>query len=291
MIRAILHRTLRLTALLVLAAGCATPVANVQSSDRVLTGDILWSDQVHVRGDVELVEGGRLTILPGTEVLFHPAGEDDRFTEHPNFPGSELIVRGRLIAEGTPERPIVFRHVDPTAPPGSWGGINIVESFDTSFAYVHIRQADSAIHSQDSRVYIEQSLFEENLVAIRFHTSQILIENNLIRNNGSGVRFHFGQPVICKNDIVNNGKGIFITSHPRNYLIENNTIVNNARNVVLGEEVPEDVVMPRNFWGSGDEEAIGETFFDGRIESYLGRVRISPLRIVPDPDSGISWNR
>ena len=252
---------------------------------------LTWSGRVEIHGDTVLLEGSTLTILPGAEVVFYPAGEHDRFTDHPNFPGSELIIYGKIIAEGTAEQPIVFRYVDESAPAGSWGAINIVESFDSSFEYVRFTQADSAIHSQDSRVYIEQSLFENNLVAIRFHTSQILIENNLIRNNGSGIRFHFGQPVICKNDIIGNERGFFITSHPRNYLIENNTIVNNERSVVVGEEVPDDVIMPRNFWGSGNEVVIRAGFYDGQIDSYLGKILVDPIRTEPDPDSGINWNR
>lgn len=274
-----------------LASGCSLSASVRHLQGGVLTGNITWSGRVHIRGDVELAENARLTIRPGTEVVFHPAGDADSLTEHPNFIGSELIVRGRLIAEGTAEKPISFRHIDPAAPPGSWGGINIVESPDASFAYVSFRQADSAVHSQDSRVYIEQSLFEDNLVAIRFHSSQILIENNLIRNNGSGIRFHFGQPVICKNELIGNGKGIFVTSHPNNYLIENNTIMANTRNVVLGEEVPEDVVMLRNYWGTDAVAEIRRSFFDGQIESYLGTVRILPLRQQPDPESGISWSK
>ena len=267
--------------------GCST--TRIVRSD--LSGAHVWSGQVQIHGDIVLNEESQLRILPGTEVLFYPAKDNDFFTEHPHFPGSELIVRGRIIAEGLADKPIIFRYFNPSAPAGSWGGINIMESFDSSFEYTHFQQADSAIHSQDSRLYIEQSIFENNKVAIRFHTSQILIENNLVRNNGTGIRFHFGQPVICKNDIVNNGKGVFITSHPRNYLIENNTIMANDRNVVLGEEVPEDVHLPRNFWGSVDQESISSSFFDGQLEPYLGNVLTKPLRSEPDPSSGVNWNQ
>ncbi len=272
-------------------SGCAMSRHAQRHVSGDLSGAIVWSGIVNIHGDVVLAEGSQLTILPGTEVVFHPAKDNDRFSEHPYFLGSELIVLGKVIAEGEAQNPIVFRYVDESAPPGSWGGVNIVESFDSSFAYTIFRQADSAVHSQDSRVYIEQSLFESNLVAIRFHTSQILIENNLIRNNGTGIRFHFGQPVICKNDITGNGKGFFITSHPRNYLIENNSILANERNVVLGEEVPEDVSMFRNYWGTVDADVIQSGFFDGQFESYLGKVKFSPLRTEADPASGINWNR
>jgi len=269
------------------AVGCLDRRPSGQS----LSGDLQWSGRVDIKGDLVIEKGSRLEIAPGTEIVFYPPGENDLYVDHPHFTGSELIVRGTIIAEGTAEQPIIFRSPDPTAPPGSWGGINLVGTNDSSFAYAIFRQADSAIHSQESRVYIEQSIFEENLVAIRFHSSEILIENNLIRNNDTGIRFHFGQPVICKNNIVGNRKGFFVTSHPRNYLIENNTIMENERNVFLGENVPDDFNMPRNYWGATEPVQIRATFFDQQVESYLGQVRILPIRSTPDPASGPQWNR
>ena len=79
------------------------------------------------------------------------------------------------------------------------------------------------MHSRDSQVYIEQSLFENNLVGIRFHDSSILIEHNLLRHNQAAIRFHFGDPVICENEFLGNAVNLFITSHPRDYRIENNS--------------------------------------------------------------------
>jgi len=256
-----------------------------------LSGDVTWSGVVHVRGDVIVDASSRLLIEPGTEVVFHPPGEAAQNDNHPRFPGSELIVQGEIIAEGNAAKPIVFRYADPAAPAGSWGGINLESSRHASFSYCYFFQADSAIHSQESTVGVSQSIFRNNLVAIRFHSSRIVIENNVISGNGSGVRFHFGQPVIRNNRIVGNNKGFFITSHPSDYLIVDNTIADNDWNVVLGEEVPEDVVMTGNYWGETDPEVIQEFFFDGQVESYIGRVLVEPFLTDPPAKSGTSWNR
>jgi hypothetical protein len=285
---AIIYRKILLLLLLAtIAGGCTSSI----KKPTVLNRDTVWSGEVTVQGDLILEKGSRLTVLPGTDVVFYPAGNKDHLVDHPHFAGSELIVRGSIIAEGTAEQPITFRYIDPDAPAGSWGGVNLMASVESSFEYVLFQQADSAIHSQESRVYIEQSIFENNLVAVRFHSSEILIENNLIRNNDTGIRFHFGKPVICKNDIIDNKKGFFITSHPYDYLIENNTILKNERNVVLGEEVPENVLMARNYWGTTDDNAIRLTFFDKQIEPYLGIVQYEPLRSAPDSTSGVKWSR
>jgi len=255
----------------------------------MLSGDMHWRGRVVIDGDLVLAEGSRLVIEPGTEVIFLTPGPGlDQWTDHPNFPGSELIVRGELVALGTPAAPILFRFLDSAAPAGSWGGVNFEPGSRAFFAYCRFTQADSAVHSQEATVSVSESLFENNLVGIRFHSSAMRIENNLLRGNGTAIRFHFGAPMILGNDIRDNQRAFFITSFPRDYRIEGNSIVGSRDYAVaLGEEVPEDVMMPRNYWGGDGTEA---AFYDGRLSDYLGRVRIEP-RLEAPPKVGISWNR
>lgn len=275
--------------ILFLVAGCTGKPLPLRGE---LAGDLSWEGVVHLQGDVILPAGSRLTIAPGTTILFlPPIPGEDQLTEHPNFPGSELIVRGTLVAEGNPSAPITFRFVDPEASPGSWGGINLVGSPHASFRFCRFTQADSALHSQESNVSVNESLFEENRVAVRFHSSNFRIENNLFCRNGTAIRFHYGAPLIRKNDIRDNDKGFFITSSPRNYRIEeNNILANRTYNVVLGEDVPEDVLMPLNYWGSLDPSVIENSFFDRHRESHLGEVLVTPYARNPIEGAGISWN-
>ncbi|MBW6511905.1 MAG: right-handed parallel beta-helix repeat-containing protein [Desulfuromonadaceae bacterium] len=279
--------------LLVILSLLVVPILTSCLLARNISGDIdgqhIWRGTVYVDGDVELSAGSSLRILPGTEVVFLPPRAGQR-SAHPFFHGSELIVRGRLIAEGTASEPIVFRSIESNAPPGAWGSVNLTESPYASFRFCRFKQADSAIHSQQSReVYIRESVFEDNLVAIRFHSTPIIIENNLIQHNGAGIRFHFDAPVINRNLIVDNEKGIFITAHPREYLIRNNHFARNNTHVVLGEEVPEDVDLTLNYWDSPDLPAA--LFFDKNRSSYLGTVQLLPLLPQADPSTGPSWNR
>lgn len=258
----------------------------------VLHGDLVWSGTVHVAGDVILDEDVRLTILPGTMVRFLPpeAGPGG-LVEHPHFPGSELIVKGRVRAIGSSAEPIVFESADPQAAAGDWGAINLEGSEEAIFEYCIFRQADSAVHSRDSQVYIEHSVFENNLVGVRFHDSDILIERNLLRNNQTAIRFHFGSPVICENILENNAVNLFVTSYPRDYHIENNSFgFAREYQVVLGEQVPDDVLLPRNYWqhqaGSFPENA----FYDGRHTEYLGKVIVDPVRTSPSKQAGPAWS-
>ena len=250
-----------------------------------ITSDELWSGRIEIDGDVVIAENVSVRIAPGTQVVFLPPSPGrDRLTEHPHFVGSELIVRGRLFAEGTAQAPISFRALDPAAPAGSWGAINLVRSADSRFRHCRFTQADSAIHSQEASVEVVCSTFTRNLVGVRFFGSQIMITDNLFRNNGTAIRFHFGAPIIEGNLLTQNDKGLFITSFPSDYRISDNTIVDSREaQVVLGEEVPDDLLLPGNYWGSVDPQEIRSHFFDGQQSDYLGTVRFEPFLRTPPP--------
>ena len=91
----------------------------------VLTQDITEDRTFHadtvyeLSGFIKVTNGATLTIEPGTTIV----GDFD-------IPGSSLFVlRGaRIIAEGTPDKPIVFTSERPVGQrqPGDWGGLIIV---------------------------------------------------------------------------------------------------------------------------------------------------------------------
>ena len=85
------------------------------TSNRTLYADTTYQ----LSGFIKVTNGATLTIEPGTTVV----GDFD-------IPGSSLFVlRGsRIIAEGTPEAPIVFTSERPVGQrqPGDWGGVIIV---------------------------------------------------------------------------------------------------------------------------------------------------------------------
>lgn len=293
---AILGRYVILGVTCLLLAGCLAAQEPLAASKQVvrgvLHGELVWQGDIFVAGDVILADDVKLTIQPGTRVRFMPPDSGPGgLVEHPHFPGSELIIQGQVYAVGTPSRPIVFEASDPSAPAGFWGAVNMEGSKEAVFEYCIFCQADSAVHSRDSQVYIEQSVFENNLVGIRFHSSEILIEHNLLRNNHTGIRFHFGSPVICENEFRDNNINLFITSHPRDYHIENNSFgLPTEYHVAFGEEVPEDVLLPRNFWVLSETVSRDDFFYDGRRSPYLGRVLLEPSRTVPSTQAGSSWN-
>jgi hypothetical protein len=256
-----------------------------------LFGDHTWQGEVLIAGDVTLPAGATLTILPGTVIRFLPPGDaPGNRSDHPYFPGSELNVLGTLLAQGKPAAPIVFASLNDTDPPGSWGAVNFAEESKGVLRYCIFRQADSAVHSRQARVEVSKSLFERNLVGIRFHSSAITVTNNLLRDNDTGIRFHYGVPTVTANRFTGNRVNLFVTAHPYKVLFENNIFGSPGEyHVVLGEEVPEDVPLGGNAWDTLDAESVLERIFDGRRSLHLGRVIVEPLVVIPPETVGPMW--
>lgn len=121
-----------------------------------------------VYDSLAIQEGATLTIAPGTTLMFHS--------------GVSALVRGTLKAEGTLEKPIVFRgdRVDRMFPylpydntPNRWGGLFFyTSSYNNSFTQCDIHGGDYGI------------ICEEKLDDIAGQPYCIRMENSVIHNVG-----------------------------------------------------------------------------------------------------------
>jgi hypothetical protein len=96
----------------------------VTNASGTLGGDTVWtaaSSPYRLRGTLEVPAGATLAIRPGTVVL----GED----------GATIVVRGRLLAEGTAAEPVAFRSMSCAS---RWGGIAFVNTGTNPAAPGHV---------------------------------------------------------------------------------------------------------------------------------------------------------
>ncbi len=119
---------------------------------------------------VVVEEGATLTITPGTVVRFGRSNPDRRG----ETPGCRLMVRGTLVAAGSPGAPVIFEGLDGET--DDWGGILFTDtSGDARFdgkgrylggsviAYAAIRHAgNSAVFAEHASPYLHEVLFEGN---------------------------------------------------------------------------------------------------------------------------------
>lgn len=106
--------------------------------DVTLPEDTVWEGNVLVEGSVVVPPTVTLTVRPGTTVRFRPSSDKGE--------GSALFVQGRLVASGSPDRPVVFTSDGTQPASGDWSGIVISGSAKNNLCeQCRIEYADTGI--------------------------------------------------------------------------------------------------------------------------------------------------
>ena len=276
--------------------------------------DTVWEGKIRITGDVYVKEGATLTIMPGTVIRFdtiepkleEQGGRNWLGLDSPYFPGAEIIVRGRILAVGTPDRPIVFTSSDQAATPGSWGAINLLGSNGNVIEYCKVYYAYNGVHNHASTAVVLNSEFSNNGTALSFkkadfeHPCWMFIEHNRIAGNKSGISLRdcianiafnviednefYGLWIkedtdsrIAFNSIAGNGKGVYLYKAPFTKISYNNIHDNTEYNIVMAEENPNGVDATMNWWGTTDPSKITPTFFDKDADDTLGKITFEPV--------------
>lgn len=224
-------------------------------SGMILTNQI-WSGEIHVTGDVEVLPWSTLTILPGT-VIKVAARSDDRHggKDHPrdvNFPKDpdrtetqSTAIRGRLNALGTAGNRIIFTSDSENPTTYDWDGLFITQG---KLEYVTVEYARYNSIQKSSDVVIANSIFRNSLeccICIG-HSGPVSpqILNNDIYNCGHecidyaggsavirGNHFHAENPEIQPDpSIGRTGVSVYQNAYP---VIENNTFEKLSSAVLL----------------------------------------------------------
>ncbi len=163
--------------------------------------DQIWSGEIYVTGDITVIDGVNLTILPGTviEVALtddqnHFFGSDQPITDiyfpkDPPFYEKEkitIMIHGILNAVGTVDNRIIFTSVSENPTTHDWHGLYISHG-RLEYALVEYAQGNIGIQ----------------------HSSDVVISNNIIRNSLTCCICigHSSQlsPQILNNDVYNCG--------------------------------------------------------------------------------------
>ena len=90
-----------------------------------ITNAVIWSGVVEPTGDVTILSGGSLKILPGTQVRC--AGGDDRASGADSSRVEIILNGGTLDASGAPDALIRFTSRAQNPTPGNWYGLRVIE--------------------------------------------------------------------------------------------------------------------------------------------------------------------
>ena len=311
-------KPLALVALLA-CAGCQQSRVT-ELAKQTIDKDATWSGTVVISGDIYIPPGVTLTITPGTVVKFKKIDEKSDQNmfgiDSPYYPEAELIIRGRLIARGTPEKQIVFTSAEMKPSPADWGAINFLGSEGNVVEYAKIYCAYNGIHAHGGAVRVAHCEFARNGVGISFKKedspgvpwfgkpSDFKISDSVFsKNKGAiGCRNSFAEivnneirenkffgiwpkedcpAVIHDNEITDNGRGVYLYQ-VKGMRLENNNIYNNrSYDIAIAEAQDFPVNAPNNWFGTTDLAKIKEKIFDKNDDPQVVEIQIQPLRTRP----------
>ncbi len=234
---------LAITVLYLSTLGCissiklpTTPVKSQPVAGRINV-DTLWKGNFLVTGDLLVPEGVTLTISSGSNIFFMP-NRTNVIPPQFLFITNELLVRGRLVAQGTKEDPIVFTaSYDDTSPMPGWAGI-ILDQAKTGTVIENclIEYAEVGIYSLASSPKIAGNRLEYNNTGIICQQSgapQII--GNSIAGSEKGIScFKGSSPLIRGNLITQNEIGIFWAAGAT-VKLEENIIKENKYGIISGK--------------------------------------------------------
>ncbi len=297
-------------------------------SDQLVVGkteistDTIWHGKILVKGDVRVNKGATLIILPGTEVMFERIekfGPQKLSLDKANhFPRAELIVRGRLIAQGLSDKMIVFTSAEEKPAIADWGAVNFIDSRDNIMEFCEISYGHTSVHCHSAQVLVSHCRFHDNGVAVGLKNIKgttikcsVPLLYNRIWANGGGILIGGGaSPVVSHNEIsgnkffgiftkksgpcsirfnniVGNGKGVILYAVEGLILRDNNISDNLDYNISLLEGQEQDVDARHNWWGSTDPSRIKGLIRDKAQDKSLGKVDFSGFTVAPVQGAGV----
>ena len=179
-----------------------------------ITNDVSWSGVVEVTGDVTIVGGGSLTILPGTQVRC--ASGDDRSSGNDSSRVEIILNGGTLNASGTADAPIRFTSRAQNPAPGDWYGIRLVQG-SVSLSHFLIEFAAYGLRLEDGDTRFDSYVVEHGAIrnssnyALYQTGSQGTVELNdlSVTNNSNGIQT--SGPLLMRDSRINRNTGTGIS--------------------------------------------------------------------------------
>ncbi|MEQ9499147.1 MAG: PKD domain-containing protein [Deltaproteobacteria bacterium] len=210
-----------------------TPTVGVQGH---LYTNTTWSSvggPIDVLGDITIEPGVTLTIAAGTELRF--AAGADSMGGNAATDRTELIVLGRLVADGTTPSPVVFRSASTTPSRGDWYGVRLTSSAaNSSIDNAEISHARYGVHSQapNTTSVTQSRVHESSSYGMYIDSGALVVDGTRVYDNGSYGVYALNASATLTNLVVheNGSHGVYArsSSGSHNVVLNNLTVWNNG---------------------------------------------------------------
>lgn len=182
MIMPLANISLRLTLLATLVLLTAALPAQAE----VLTTDTVWQGQVHLEDDLLIPAGVTLTVKAGTVVTVSSAEStkiDPEFISHQ----TEILVRGALKVQGTPDAPVTFTG-EKADDDSRWAGI-VIDGGAAVLDFARIAKAETGLYLFNGEATLQAVAIEDNRygVIVDGLGSQATLKKSVVRKNDYGL--------------------------------------------------------------------------------------------------------
>lgn len=281
-----------------LVQGARVPVALSSRSaalaaDTVLPGKVVTEDLV-LRGTV-LIKGS-LVVAPHATLRIE-AGATVRFAgEQGAVQPSSLVIQGRLVVNGTAQRPVLLGPAFLQAEAGDWGGVVLLGSEKkNSLDYCRIEGAQTALLAQHSRFAARGLEITRARRGIELYESEAMLQGGTVSRCDIGCRLVDSEFDLRDTVLRENRQGLF--ARRSSSMLTNATVAGNAQEGAVIEQGRFRITGSRFA-----ENRIGALFFesDGQLdlsrfsrnrehglELQGGRVRIRNAAITGNGGSGL----
>lgn len=206
-----------------------------------------WEGEIVLAGPVSIGPEAVLTIAPGTRI-------------RPAQPAALVSVQGRLVVQGTAERPVVFAHL------AGWQGIQLFEApAGSHFGHVRFEGAETAISAIASVFSVSRSSFRNCGTAIQLlREATAAIEDSLFSDNRIGIDNQMkSKATISRNRFTKHQETAVIITHNSSGSITGNRFDNNHQGIGVIQKYPDRIT--------------GNTFLTNKTGIYCNQTQGTPL--------------
>lgn len=268
---------------------CTSLVWGQQQFQGNITTDTRWSGMVLLNGDVQVAKGATLTIMPGTRVMVAANSDATNMGKDPQR--VEIVVKGKLLAQGELANKIIFTSNSPNPQMHDWSGIviknpreiSVIDNCVIEYAYKGVTCFGSGPIITNNE--IRYNLYAAISCEVRSHPR--IRKNTISGNDFTGIACELASNPIIEQNIItqnNNGVIIFDRSNPdlgsipltRNSSRGENLILNNFESNIYNHS-GNDISAKNNLWNTADSDQIISTLFDQNQNPSKGEVVFSPV--------------
>jgi hypothetical protein len=170
--------------------------------DGILTEDTAWHGDVLIEGGLTIAPQTTLTVKNGTIVRFR----DSRASATHGV----LLVQGRIVVNGSADKPAIFTPSGENAAAGDWQGIVVVGSGKKNLIeHCRVEGAETGLDASFSNITLKNVFFGKCRTGARLQDSLVVMSGGGVGECGAGLILYDCEADIRSADFYGNRLGIF----------------------------------------------------------------------------------